>query len=255
MVMDNLGTFNGLVREYTRSDLFPPERELLVLFREQIGRINMLDLGVGAGRTAYTFAALTRTYVGIDYAPAMIEACRRRFGETERQQFLCCDATDLRALADNSFDLALFSFNGIDCVNIDQRQQVLREVGRVLRPGGHFFFSTHSLDALPWPIDWPPFQYLRPFRSSKKLATKAIWHARRYLANRNCDLSSLKDRGWGTMQDGAHNFGLRLMYVTDTYQQAELSAHGFAIERRIGLQGGEPSAQDYAIHYLCRFSR
>ena len=56
--------------------------------------MDVLDLGVGAGRTSFTFAALVRTYIGIDYAQAMVEICRSRFGENDRQKFLCLDAAD-----------------------------------------------------------------------------------------------------------------------------------------------------------------
>lgn len=140
-------TFNSISQEYIKCDLFSPERELLVILRERLGQLDMLDLGVGAGRTSYTFAALVRTYIGIDYAPAMIEICRSRFGESDRQKFLCLDAANLSKLDDRKFDLVLFSFNGLDCVELEKRHKILKEVHRLLRPDGFFFFqgarSTH----------------------------------------------------------------------------------------------------------------
>src|SRR5262245_8681466 len=125
--MHNKDAFNAIVAEYARNDLYPPERELICLLRNQIAQMDILDLGVGAGRTSFTFAALARTYIGVDYAPKMIEACRSRFGENNRQRFYCIDAADLSTL-NEQFDLVLFTFNGLDCVDFDRRQRILDEV-------------------------------------------------------------------------------------------------------------------------------
>ena len=141
----------------------------------------MLDLGVGAGRTSYTFAALVRTYIGIDYAPAMIEICRSRFGESGRQKFICLDAADLSKFGDSRFDLVLFSFNGIDCVELEKRRKILREVRRLLKPDGVFFFSGGSLDVFPWPLHWPRFRFNRPLRSIIAFVRSALWNGRRLL--------------------------------------------------------------------------
>ena len=40
----------------------------------------MLDIGVGAGRTGYTFAPLVQRYVGLDYSPQMVAWARRLLG-------------------------------------------------------------------------------------------------------------------------------------------------------------------------------
>ena len=256
---NNLLTFDSIAQEYARSDLFPPERELLLLLRDQLNQMDMLDLGVGAGRTSFIFAALRRTYVGVDYAKSMVEICRNRFGENSRQRFVCLDAADLSSLGDQAFDLILFSFNGIDYVELERRRKILREAHRLLRPDGYFFFSAHSLDSFPWPIEWPHFHLMRPFRSLFAFIKKAIWHGRRYRANRAQKATELKKRGWAYLQDGAHNFGLTTFYATREYQIDELHQHGFEVELRLGLDGRKLSmtemTQDYCIHYLCRIER
>jgi ubiquinone/menaquinone biosynthesis C-methylase UbiE len=80
----------------------------------------MLDLGIGAGRTAYTFAAITRRYVGVDYSPKMIELCRDQFPEGPSVKFIVGDASDLslsgQRLSSTSSFSASIVFNSIDYV-------------------------------------------------------------------------------------------------------------------------------------------
>lgn len=101
----------------------------------------VLDIGVGAGRTAELLAPRSRSYVGIDYTPEMIDLSHRLLPEL---RFEVMDARNLAAFEDASFDLAVFSYNGIDSVEGEGRLQVLNEVARVLRPGGCFVFSTFN---------------------------------------------------------------------------------------------------------------
>ena len=122
------------------SDLTPCER---IIFDRNIPRGgDVLDLGVGTGRTTPFLAAIAGTYVGLDYAPSMLEEARRLH---PGMHFVLGDATDLSSFIDASFDAVVFSFNGIDYLHPDSaRLRCLTEVRRVLRPGGVFVFSTHN---------------------------------------------------------------------------------------------------------------
>jgi len=102
----------------------------------------ILDLGVGGGRTTPFLSAMASRYVAVDYSDEMIRACRSKFPDL---QFEVMDASDLSQFADASFDLVVFSFNGIDCIVPDEkREKCLRECHRVLKAGGVFIFSTHN---------------------------------------------------------------------------------------------------------------
>jgi SAM-dependent methyltransferase len=134
--------------EFFASDraLQPLEAALLERLRPELGDAVMLDIGIGAGRTTAHFAPAVREYVGADYAPPMIEAARKRFGDRYRLEI-----GDARALqfSDACFDFVLFSYNGIDHLPTAERLIALREIRRVLRKGGRGLISSHNLLALP----------------------------------------------------------------------------------------------------------
>jgi SAM-dependent methyltransferase len=139
-----------VVRRYAQqSHLQAPER---AIFDTAIGEVlsssDMLDIGVGGGRTTMELARRCRRYVGADYAEPMVQACRERFGELIAHHGLRFDVVDARAMPyeDATFDVVLFSFNGIDLVGADARATALTECRRVLKPGGHLVYSSHNLN-------------------------------------------------------------------------------------------------------------
>ena len=71
---------------------------------------------------------------------------------TRTFSFAVGDVRTLPEIADASFDLAVFSYNGLDGLSHGERLLALAEIRRVLAPGGHFIFSAHNRLA---PIDSP----------------------------------------------------------------------------------------------------
>jgi len=126
------------VRYNERAKLKPPEAKVLNELRSELQDKAILDLGVGAGRTTPYLRQISQNYIGADYSAAMVEACRRLFpGVT----FVECDARKMDMFPDGQFDLVVFSYNGIDSNGPADRVLILREVYRVLRDNGVFFFS------------------------------------------------------------------------------------------------------------------
>ena len=126
--------------EYDRVG-FCPEEERLVTRYFSDRNAKILDIGCGLGRTTQPLADMGFEVIGIDVSEAMINKARAKFPTID---FRIGDACDLQ-FGDEAFEYALFSFNGIDHIHPERRRiRALREIHRVLKPGGLFLFSSHN---------------------------------------------------------------------------------------------------------------
>lgn len=240
-----------------RETLQVPEERIVEMMRSDLGAMDMLDIGVGGGRTSVRFAPLVRSYIGIDYSKAMIEACRARLGKSMPQaRFEHGDATCLDSYGDASFDFILFSYNGIDYVSEDGRAKVFAEVMRVLRSDGYFCFSTHN-------IHWTRQMNLlrdqwsiRPIRTIRRIAGWIKWW---WGFGRHLDRSEIAELPYAIINDGAHGCRLNTYYVNPSFQILSLK-RCFREVRVVTLTTGNvvDSSEDLSLmrdpwlYYLCR---
>jgi SAM-dependent methyltransferase len=253
----NAGVYARDAHRYTSSfELQRPEQALLKGFKGRWSRVDMLDIGVGAGRTAYTFSAITRRYVGIDFVPEMIELSREIVGEDADTLFSVCDARDLSRFYGRRFDFVLFSFNGIDSVDHNDRLAILREIRKVIADDGRFAFSSHSLRALPFGLERPRLSPRHPRYFARQLWSSARISAGRLAANRSVDLPDAYARGWALVRDQAHDFNLITYYVLPEFQVAQLEEAGFSLCTTYDLAGRQVDVRapgrDPWLYYLGR---
>jgi ubiquinone/menaquinone biosynthesis C-methylase UbiE len=248
------------VRTFTRLEGFTDrgEQAALAAIASEVREQPILDLGVGAGRTVPLLRSLSDDYTALDYTPELVIACRRKHPDA---RVLHGDARDLSCFAAQTFKLVVFSFNGIDAVNPDDRRKVLREVHRVLRRDGIFLFSAHNKRG---PGHGEPLNFgLGKTRNPIKLVARALGAlknaprtARNYV--RYSRLNEDHD-GRSIMNAAAHDHGLLIHYITLEEQCQELEQVGFlpapevydsAEGRR--LEMGADTSQAWWLHYVAR---
>jgi ubiquinone/menaquinone biosynthesis C-methylase UbiE len=123
---------------YSRQGLYAKE---VTAFSYIPSSSKVLDIGCGAGRTTTWLAAEGHDVIGLDFAAKMIEAAR---SQNPNMSYVIADATAIN-FKSSRFDVVVFSFNGIDCIpSRAKRLEALREIRRVLKPGGYFIFSSHN---------------------------------------------------------------------------------------------------------------
>ena len=241
------------VASYSRpAFLYAPELRLLGLLKERWGSIEMLDVGIGAGRTTAYFAELVQRYVGIDYAPNMVEQARQRFASRwPHAEFACADATQMEGYGDASFDLVMFSYNGIDCVDFDARRAVLNEMRRVCRPEGWVVFSSHNFHSIA--------KHLRFQFHKHPRALLEEWQRYRTMCRHNSNLDSIIELEQVSFVDGTARDS-RYSYVKPDAQSEALLAMGFKEVRLFSCLGGDEITGTRAfedervswVYYFCR---
>lgn len=247
--LDHFSSSEVVARYAADVQLQPPEQTIFNLLAPGLRQARVLDLGVGAGRTTRTLVPMCRSYVGADFAEPMVAACRQRFANWVLNQDIHFEVIDARSIPfeSDSFDMVCFSRNGIDLVSPEDREQVLAECRRVLKPGGRLVYSSHNLNWLA------SRRGLRWAGLGPYVRSHLHWSGVRRL---NDGLFPLRDRQFALVHEAPGRPGV--YYARPEVHALQAHRHGFSRVRAFDMAGHEVvddtrfrGLTDAWIYYLC----
>jgi ubiquinone/menaquinone biosynthesis C-methylase UbiE len=109
--------------------------------------MTVLDLGCGQGYDLFRISELAdqdSQFIGIDSIEGSVTKAREKYGCDSRMTIIHHDFSAGIPYGDNSFDLVI-SNNMLEC--IPDKQHLLREVHRVLKPDGQVIFAHFDWDS------------------------------------------------------------------------------------------------------------
>jgi SAM-dependent methyltransferase len=218
---------------------------------------DVLDIGIGGGRTTGLLASRASSYVGVDISPEMLDLARARFPGVDLREG---DAAGLAGLPDAAFDLVVFSYNGLDALDHTRRGRALAAMARVTRPGGRVLFSSLNLDGVSF--DERPLLVAGGLRSPR--LRHHVVHAVRHpgsvvrsVLNYGRTRRQAEDgNGWGRRPLRAHEFRFVVHFATMAETVAEARSAGLEVVAAYADDGSrlDPDAAhtdaDYA-HFVC----
>ncbi|KHE91551.1 MAG: class I SAM-dependent methyltransferase [Candidatus Scalindua rubra] len=210
----------SVVSAYINMRLQNPEVMIIVKHRESISGKHVLDIGCGSGRTTAILKNLSSGYVGLDYSLEMVESCRKRF---EGVSFLHGDVRDMSEFKDGEFDYVMFSFNGLDSINHEERLNGLMEIRRVLKQEGLFVFSSHNRNHR-YAISNPKMKFSTTPCKQVGNIIKYFVSIRNRLRNKNHQV--FKDQ-YAIINDVAHDYAMLTYYIDKVNQVKQLDDMGF----------------------------
>lgn len=201
-------------------DMTPVERIVFERKMPGLASAALLDIGIGGGRTTRYLLSRCRHYTGIDYSSAFADLVKNNYPGADIR-FM--DARSMEAFGNEAFDVVNFSFNGIDYVGPEDRLLIFKEIRRVLKPGGSFFFSTHNkshgnFNLQPWTL-----KGLNSFVKLKTWLKLAPWRLRHRLQKAH----EVYTDDYAVINDSAHNYSLMTFYTTPAFLMEQLVGQGF----------------------------
>lgn len=240
------------VHKWYRADagLDRAETMALLAYQPAFARRDILDVGVGTGRTTRFLAPMARRYVATDYSPAMIDHLRAHMPQIDAR---VADIRDLSIFAGESFDFVFGSANVIDAVSHADRLRALAELRRVLRVGGVLAFSSHNR-RLRGAMRGPSLE------RSRNPTTQAVYAVRfvRGLVN-HARVGRLRrvEQEYALLNDHGHDYAALHYYIDRDHQRAQLEHAGFALSDVFDTSGrrlrdGDEDADSSSLLYVAR---
>jgi SAM-dependent methyltransferase len=225
----NKKTMQSSVMDYSLCNtLSLPEVAALKSCVDKVRGRSILDLGVGAGRTVEPLNQISSDYIGIDYVEEMVIACRERYPNVRFQH---ADARSLTDFGDNSFALIVFGCNGICMVDHSGRLAILKEVYRLLLPGGFFLFSTYNRNNTLCKklFQFPDLRFtINPVKLFVRVSRFVLNTLVRLFNRIRFKALEQEHQEYAIVNKVCHNYATMLYYISPNSQQKQLNDVGFS---------------------------
>ncbi len=116
---------------------------------------HVLELGCGVGRIGRELSPHCGHWIGVDISENMINHAQTRLAERQNASFHQLTRTSLDMLEDDSIDKA-YSIAVFCHMDKEDLYLYLRELNRIIRPGGLIFVETWNL---AHPVGWRRWEY------------------------------------------------------------------------------------------------
>lgn len=120
-------------------------RRLQEMGYQPTGRERLLEIGCGMGRMTRAFARSFGTVYGIDVSPEMIARAQTYLADCQNVHLSVGNGVDLAGFADESIDLVFSTLVFQHIPDPAITLGYIREIGRVLAPGGLAYFQVNTL--------------------------------------------------------------------------------------------------------------
>lgn len=215
---------------YLSQHLTRPEVVCLLRYQPYFAGKDVLDIGVGAGRTTGYLAPLARRYEALDYSPVMVEYARKTMPDISVHQ---ADFRDLSIFKDKSFDFVFATDNVIDALAHEDRLRALREACRVLRGGQILAVSSHNIHYKK-AYSGPELEF---HRNPVTLARNFLRYLRQLKNHRRIGHLRATYAEYALLNDQGHDYACLHYYTARSTMRAQLEAAGLRLVEVFGNRG------------------
>lgn len=101
----------------------------------------VLEIGIGSGLNLPFYSGAVKRLYGVDRSPELLAMARRNAAKTAFRVDLLCESAEALPCASSSIDTVVTTWS---LCSIPEPMKALREMRRVLKPGGRLLFVEHG---------------------------------------------------------------------------------------------------------------
>ena len=152
-LQDVEGGYDLLAPKFDATPYITPEVILRPFFKQLVLEKGAFDSGIdiccGTGAASVHLSKLCRKqFTALDLSQGMLDQCETKLQQFEinaAREFVKANALDMPF--ENRFDVAI-SFGAFGHIPVEEEENFIRQIYKILKPGGQFFFITSG--PLPW---------------------------------------------------------------------------------------------------------